>query len=675
MQKKQAAAPNGNGKIHADTVAPDLPPVIREGYDTLHGITSGINARNMRENSIRGLWFITAIFAVLAIFFILFFLVLNAYPVLDTVSVQEFLAGETWNPSGAAPAYGIFTLIIGTLLVTGGAMVVAIPLGIGSAIFIAELASPRVKSIAKPAIELLAGIPSVVYGFFGLIVLTNWLRITFDVPSGESWLAGSILLGIMALPTIVSVSEDAITAVPRGFKEGSLALGATHWQTIQRVIVPAAFSGITAAIILGVGRAIGETMAVIMVTGNAAIIPDPIWNVLSPVRTLTGTLGIEMGEVAVGSAHYHALFGVAVVLLVIALIVNLGAQVILKKIQEKNNATGKRRQWLGPATKDAIRPYVYAGIGVALAALLLLAAGVVTTGIIIAIVLALAFARTRISAKTGQKVAFGLVYTSIAMVMIFLGIILFDIVSGGLPALSWEFLTEPPSNLGREGGIGPAIVGTLYLVGGAILVALPIGIGAAIYLNEYTKGGRITEIIRAGADLLNGTPSIVFGLFGFAFLVLYLNFGVSLLAGMITLGLMILPTIIRTTEEALKSIPDSLREGSLALGATRWQTIRRVVLPPAVPGILTGTILSIGRAAGETAPILFTAVVFSKRFLPTSITEPVMALPYHLFILATNVPGASQNQYGTALVLLLLVMAIYLVAIVIRNHYQKTIKW
>jgi len=157
--------------------------------------------------------------------------------------------------------------------------------------------------------------------------------------------------------------------------------------------------------------------------------------------------------------------------------------------------------------------------------------------------------------------------------------------------------------------------------------------------------------------------------------VIFLNFGVSLLAGMITLGLMILPTIIRTTEESLKSVPASLREGSLALGATKWQTISRVVLPPAVPGILTGTILSIGRAAGETAPILFTAAVFSKRFLPTSAFEPVMALPYHLFVLATNVPGATKNQYGTALVLLILVVAIYAVAIGIRSRYQKNVRW
>jgi phosphate transport system permease protein len=199
--------------------------------------------------------------------------------------------------------------------------------------------------------------------------------------------------------------------------------------------------------------------------------------------------------------------------------------------------------------------------------------------------------------------------------------------------------------------------------------------GAALYLTEYTKEGTLTKIIRSGVDLLNGTPSIVFGLFGFAFLVLFVGFGVSLIAGVITLGLMVLPTIIRTTEEALRSVPDSLREGSFALGATKWQTIRRVVLPPAVPGILTGTILSIGRAAGETAPILFTAVVFSRRFLPDSLSDPVMALPYHLFILSTNVPGAGQNQYGTALVLLLLVIGVYLVAIVIRNHYRKTVKW
>ena len=632
--------------------------------------------RNIRERAMRILLFLTAIVAVLAVFFIIAFLLQDALLIFEKNGVPSFLSGETWRPTATVPEYGAFPLITGTILVTLGAMLIATPLGIGSAIFIAELAPPRVKALVKPAIELLAGIPSVVFGFFGLVVLTNWLRVTFDVPTGESWLAGSILLGIMALPTIISVAEDAISAVPREFKEGSLAVGATHWQTISRVIIPSALSGITAALILGMGRAIGETMAVMMVTGNAAIIPQPITNVLSPVRTLTGTLGIEMGEVAVGSEHYHALFGVAVVLLAITLLVNVSAVLIMERLREKNVAgAGKSRRLLSPAqwerAKTVAGPLLAGLSGV----FLLLLAGPFPAGVFLLALLGYRHFAPRISPKVGQRIAFGLLAASIVIVILFLGIILFDIVANGIPVLSWEFLTEPPRDLGRAGGIFPAIIGTLYLVSGAILFAVPIGMGAAIYLVEYTRENAMTRIIRSGVDLLNGTPSIVFGLFGFSFLVLYLNFGISLLVGQVTLGLMVLPTIIRTTEEALRSVPDSLREGSLALGATKWQTIRSVVLPPAVPGVLTGTILSIGRAAGETAPILFTAVVFSRRFLPSSVFEPVMALPYHLFILSTNVPGAVQNQYGTALVLLLLVIGIYTVAIVIRTRFAKSVKW
>ena len=554
-------------------------------------------------------------------------------------------------------------------------MIFAVPLSIGCAIYISELASPRVKSVLKPATELLAGIPSVVYGFFGLIVLTTFIRTTFDIPTGQTWLAGSVLLGIMALPTIISVSEDAISSVPREYEEGALAVGATRWQTISRVIVPAALSGIAAAIILGVGRAIGETMAVLMVTGNAAIIPDPIWNVLSPVRTLTGTLGIEMGEVSIGSEHYHALFGVAVVLLIIALIVNFSAVAILSYLRDgrtaRHKSTFRITSPLFTTAKNAFSQW-WRITAFALFVLLLLAVALWWAALVVVLIAAFwHYGRNRLSRKQIETIAFAGVTAAALIVVAILAIILGDIIINGLPALSWDFLTQSPTNLGRGGGIFPAIVGTLYLVTGAILIALPLGVGAAIYLVEYTREGRITQLIRTGVDLLNGTPSIVFGLFGFAFIVLYLNVGVSLLAGMITLALMVLPTVIRTTEEALKNIPQSLREGSLALGATQWQTIRKVVIPPAIPGIVTGAILSIGRAAGETAPIMFTAVVFSTRFLPDSLFAPVMALPYHLFILSTNVPGASANKYGTALVLLMLVVAFYSVAILIRNYYAN----
>jgi phosphate transport system permease protein len=625
----------------------------------------------LKEPSIKTVFFFTAFFAVIVVSFILLFLVRDGYPIFELVGVIPFLTGTSWAPTAVVPLYGIWPLIVGTLLVTIGAMVFAVPLSIGCAIYISELASPRVKQVLKPAVELLAGIPSVVYGFFGLIVLTNVIRISFDIPTGETWLAASVLLGIMALPTIISVSDDAISSVPHEYKEGSLAIGATRWQTISRVLVPAALSGIAAAVILGIGRVVGETMAVLMVAGNAAIIPEPFWNILSLLRTLTATLGIEMGEVSVGSEHYSALFGIAVVLLIITLVINLSAVTILRHLNEGRARGPARKPLISSYAKESVSGFAQILVAVLGLVFLLAVAPWWLAAFVLLVLGAGYYGREHLSEKSIQKIAFGFVTLAAIIVLAILIIILQDIVVHGLPAISWEFLTQPPKDLGRAGGIFPAIMGTLYLVLGAIAIALPLGVGAAIYLVEYTREGHITRLIRTGVDLLNGTPSIVFGLFGFAFIVLYLNVGVSLLAGQVTLALMVLPTVIRTTEESLKSIPQSLREGSLALGATRWQTISRVVLPPAVPGIVTGAILSIGRAAGETAPIMFTAVVFSSRFLPDSVFDPVMALPYHLFILATNVPGSSTNKYGTALVLLMLVIGFYSVAIVIRTHFQN----
>ncbi len=625
----------------------------------------------LKERSIRTVFFFTAFFAVIVISFILLFLFRDGFPIFMQVGVPNFIFGMDWTPTAMVPSYGIFPLIVGTIFVTIGSMVFAVPLSIGCAIYVSEIASPRMKSILKPAIELLAGIPSVVYGFFGLIVLTSFIRTTFSLPTGETWFAASILLGIMALPTIISISEDAISSVPREYKEGSLAIGATRWQTIRQVIVPSAMTGIAAAIILGTGRAIGETMAVLMVAGNAAIIPDPIWNILSPIRTLTGTIGIEMGEVPVGSSHYSALFGIAIVLLIITLVINLSAVSILSRLRERRPLDLSGNLHISRKTMETLKGIIRNGAILCIALFILIAASLWLSAAIFILAGIWYIAKDRLTQHQIQTIAFALVVAATLIVVAILVIILEDIIVHGFPAISWEFLTQPPQDLGRAGGIFPAIVGTMYLVAGAILIALPLGVGAAIYLIEYTRESRITKLIRTGVDLLNGTPSIVFGLFGFAFLVLYLNFGVCVLVGQITLALMVLPTVIRTTEEALRNIPQSLREGSLALGATKWQTIRRVVLPPAVPGIVTGAILSIGRAAGETAPIMFTAVVFSQRFLPMSVFQPVMALPYHLFILATNVPRSSTNKYGTALVLLILVIGFYSVAIVIRNHFHR----
>jgi phosphate transport system permease protein len=256
--------------------------------------------------------------------------------------------------------------------------------------------------------------------------------------------------------------------------------------------------------------------------------------------------------------------------------------------------------------------------------------------------------------------------------------IVLDIVVKGVPALSWAFLSENPRKSGAEGGIFPAIIGTLYLVLGTLAAALPLGIGSAIYLSEYATQGRFIRIIRLAITTLAGVPSIVFGLFGLGLFVLFLNFGASILAGSLTLACMVLPIIIVSSEEALRAVPQSLREASLALGAGKWQTIRTNVLPYAIPGMVTGSILAIGRAAGETAPILLTAAAFYLPKLPRSAFDQCMALPYHLYVLATQHPDAEKvrpMQYGTALVLLVLVLGLNMGAILLRIYYRKKYRW
>jgi len=263
-------------------------------------------------------------------------------------------------------------------------------------------------------------------------------------------------------------------------------------------------------------------------------------------------------------------------------------------------------------------------------------------------------------------------------IVLIVAYIVCDIVYHGLPTISWEFLAGKPHHGGAEGGILPAIVGTLCLVFGTIAVAMPLGIATAVYLSEYAKQGRFTRMVRSAIVTLAGVPSIVFGLFGLGLFVLFLHFGASILAGSLTLACMILPTIIVSSEEALRTVPQSLREGSLALGATKWETIRKNVLPYSIPGMLTGGILGIGRAAGETAPILLTVAAFYLPRLPNSVFDQVMALPYHLYVLATQHPDTAKvlpMQYGTALVLLTLVLGMSLVAFILRSRFRKKCQW
>src|SRR3989338_3141063 len=268
---------------------------------------------------------VASIFIVALIFF---FLLKEGIQLFLTEKPLHFLFGKNWYPISEPAEFGILPFVLGTLLVTFGAAAISIPFGIASAIYISEVAPPRAKEILKSSIELLAAIPSVVLGFIGMITIVPWIKATFHTPTGLTALAGSIILAFMAMPTIVSIAEDALHSVPKNYKEGAYALGATKWQTTYRVVLPAASSGILAAVMLGIGRVVGETMAVMMVTGNAASMPRGF---LSPVRTLTATIAAEMGETVQGSDHYFALFAIGVVLFLITFVINMTADMMLHR--------------------------------------------------------------------------------------------------------------------------------------------------------------------------------------------------------------------------------------------------------------------------------------------------------------------------------------------------------
>ena len=284
--------------------------------------------RKFKEFVIEKFILICGLASILFVVLIFLFLLKEGLAVFKTIAPFKFLFGKSWYPISEPPQLGILPLILGSLMVTLGAAIISIPIGVACAVYIAEIAPLKIKEILKAGIELLAAIPSVVLGFIGMVTLVPWVKSIFQLPTGLTALSGSIMLAFMAMPTIVSIAEDAFHSIPKNYKEGAFALGATHWQTIWRVMLPAASSGILAAVMLGIGRVIGETMAVMMITGNAAVLPHSI---LVPVRTLTATIAAEMGEAVVGSEHYFALFAIGIVLFIISFAINVTADLFLHK--------------------------------------------------------------------------------------------------------------------------------------------------------------------------------------------------------------------------------------------------------------------------------------------------------------------------------------------------------
>ncbi|WP_337371204.1 phosphate ABC transporter permease PstA [Parolsenella catena] len=619
-------------------------------------------ATRLKELALKNLFLTCACVAVLAVILIFVFTFWKAIPVITDIGLGEFF-GLTWAPTEGH--YGILALLAGSGIVTVGSLAIGVPLAVGCAVFLTEIAGKRLAGIVSTAVDLLAGVPSVVYGFFGLVILRPLVAgLTGGLGFGA--LTVWLVLAIMIVPTITTLTMDALRSIPMGIREASFAMGATRWQTIYKVVLPAAKMGIVNAVVLGMGRAIGETMAVLMVVGNAPVIPGGI---ASPLSTITSQIALDMGYSS--GLHRSALFGMGVVLFIISASL-VGIVRAVSSARESGRGRSRHRR-----AKAADRAVVAGGVNfdhaeapAEHAPAQTLTADDVTpvTG---AVTEAREGSRARIKrllaegAKGGGNKnrtndlmlgvfrAAGIVTTAVLVVIIAF------VAVNGLPVMSLDFIFGWPEGVNAEGGIFPTIVSTLYVTALAMLICAPIAVLAAVYLAEYAKQGRLVTFIRYAADTLSSVPSIVMGLFGYAMFVEAMGFGLSMLSAALALALMMMPIVMRTTEEAIRAVPRYIRWGAYGLGATKWQVVSKIVLPSAFPRIATGIVLAIGRAIGETAVVLYT--MGQAINLPLTPLDSGRPMTIHLYQLA-NEGINMQAAYGTALLLMLMILAFNLFA-------------
>ena len=599
----------------------------------------------VKDTSAKILFIICACLSIFAVFGIICYILVASVPAFREVGFFQFLFGTKWQFN--SDTYGILTMLCATLAVTILAVILGGVIGVFTAIFmvfwcpdrfhlryegsnkfvqkmVAWLNKINLRTIFDQIIKLLAGIPSVIYGYFGIIVLVQGGLVYMD-PNyrGYGVLATCIVLAIMIIPTITSLTKNALEAVPAQYFEGALAMGNTKAQAVFRVVFPAARSGIISALILGIGRAVGETMAVQMVAGGMANFPTGLFISICP---LTVKINMEMGEVVPGSLHESALMATGFVLLILVLIITLSVNFVPKEFKGKKGT----RVLQGGGENVVYRK----------------------KGLIPEIL------------KYCGMVCAGIVVISLAAIILFICI-------NGIPNISWNFLFGGDGYEGHS--LAPAFLTTFYVIIFTLIIALPLGIGAAIFLNEYAKpGSKFVKVIRTFIDTLSGVPSIVFGLFGYLLFVQI--FGRSVFAGAFTMVLVILPTIIRSTEEALRAVPMELREASYGLGASKIRTIFKVVLPSAFPGIATAIVLSVGRIISESAALIYTAGMMavasssvSSAIDPTNAGSTLTVFMYSFFAEGL----AYEEAYATAFVLLIITFVLNLIVYFIQKSVKK----
>ena len=580
-----------------------------------------------------------AVFSIIAVISIFVFLFLRGVPALSKIGVFKFIFGKSWNPLNSDSMdkplegfYGILPMIAGSLYATAGALVIGGGLGIFTAVFLAKFCPKRLKKPLTQIINLLAGLPSIIYGFFGMIVLVPFLGKFSSNGSGSGLLAVSLVLGIMILPTVVALSKTSIEAVDNSYYEGAVALGATHEQAVFKVMVPAAKSGIFASVILGTGRAIGETMAVVMISGGNTVFPTGLFG---SFRTVTANIVMEMSYAS--PFHMTALIANGCALFVFIMIINLCFALIKRDKKTKGGKRGKQRR--GKAIKE-------------------------TAGLTITENKRLKTFR-QYSAKAGKFFSY---LTAAAGTLSLVAIVLFILIKG-LPHITGQLLFGKFTFSGPR-TILPAVTATLMAVALTSVIAFPLGIFTAIYLAEYTKkGSRTVKLIRFCVETLGGIPSIVYGLFGMVLFCGIFKMGASILAGSLTLSIMIIPVTVRATEESLKSVPDSYREGSFALGCGKLRTIYKIIIPSALPGILSAVILGIGKIVSESAPFLFTTGA-SMKAMPKGFKSAGTTLAVAVYALARE--GKYVNEaYAAACVLIFLVLILNIAATWLAGRLQK----
>jgi phosphate transport system permease protein len=574
--------------------------------------------------------------------------------------------------SGSEPEYGIGPMIIGTILVVIIALIIAIPLGLGAAIFLAEYCNRRLHSILRPMFELLAGIPSIIYGLWGYFTLAPFFRdninspisdtigriipffsVTENTPTAEGTvIVAGLVLSIMILPIIITLSEDSIRSVSRNLKEGSLALATSKWQTIRGVIIRKSRSGIISSIILAMGRAIGETMAVVMILRLATTYPNSIFE---RAGSMTGTIAQTFGWSFDLDRSRHAVFGIAIVLFIMVFALNILVYYI------QYGTKNKKKTPHGYLTKIVDK-------------ILRRKRNISLDGKnIFGTISEMKRSFKMVSPKwihTKELLSKIFMYFSAGIIGAFLLLVLSDVIFTGISSTEVSYLYEREVAGGlADGGFSNAIVGSIQLTALTLMLSVPFSVGAAIYVQQYSgEGNFFTRIILFASDTLASTPSIVYGAFGFIFFSIELEFGLSVLSAALTLAIMVIPLLLRSSIEALKGIPKEMSDGSLALGASKWQTIWHVILPPSMGGITSGIILSIGRAIGETAAILFTAG-YALGY-NNSIMSPVATMPnmiYNYYGLTAHAPDLRDKIYSCAFVLIMVVL--------IMNSIARYFQW